>query len=144
MKMLLSVATLAVLLSGLTGCQSCDREPGCDNDRLFGLGSFHKKHFGFGRNDCDACGAGPVLDGGIGQASNCGCESHGRSAMMPVSTSGCGCNSGAVHQMPVTLNSGTAGYPAGTIMTETVPTPAPTLDGGYRPANPGLAVPGPG
>ena len=70
MKMLLSVATLAVALSGLTGCQSCGDQNRCDDDRMFGLGMFHKKHFGFGRNDCDTCStSGPMLDGGIGQAS---------------------------------------------------------------------------
>lgn len=142
MKMLLSLATLAVALSGLSGCQSCDQSPGCDDDRMLGLGMFHKKHFGFGhKNDCDACGAGPVLDGGIGQAPGCGCNNN--SAMMPVSTSGCDCNSGAVHGMPVNLNSGAGGLPAGTIVTESVPTPAPGLGGGFRGASPNMSTPGP-
>jgi hypothetical protein len=148
MKMLLSLATLAVALSGLTGCSSCGDQNPCDDNQMLGVGMFHKKHFGFGKKDCDTCGAGgPILDGGIGQAGGCGCNSRGASAMMPVSTSasGCGCNSGsgAIHEMPVTLNSGTAGLPAGTIVTESVPTPAPGLGGMYRGANPGMSTPGP-
>lgn len=144
MKMLLSLATLAVALSGLTGCQSCDQSNGCDDNQMLGLGMFHKKHFGFGKKDCDACSSGgPILDGGIGQASGCGCDSHGTSAMMPVSTSACGCNNGSMQGMPTSLNSGMGGLPAGTIVTESVPTPAPALGGMYRGANPGIAAPGP-
>ncbi len=134
MKMLLSVAALAITLSSLTGCQSCGDQNPCDDDRMLGLGMFHKKHFGLGKKDCDACGAGPVLDGGIGQA-GCGCNTS--SAMMPVSTSGCDCNSGAVHGMPVNLNSATGGLPAGTIVTESLPTPAPALGGSFGGATPG-------
>ena len=143
MKMLLSVAALAVMLSGLTGCSSCDRNP-CDDDRTFGIGMFHKSHFGFGKRDCDACGAGPVLDGGIGQA-GCGCDSPGRSAMMPVSTSACGCNSGSdgIPAMPISMNNAGPGLPAGTIVTETVPTPAPGMGGTFRGVNPGMGMPGP-
>jgi len=149
MKMLLSVAALAVMLSSLTGCSSCgdrnpcDRDP-CNDDRMFGLGMFHKSHLGFGKRDCDACGAGPVLDGGIGQAGGCGCDSPGRSAMMPVSTSACGCNSDAVPAMPVSLNNAGPGLPPGTIVTETVPTPAPGMGGTFRGTNPGIGLPGPG
>ncbi len=146
MKMLLSVAALAVILSSLTGCSSCgDRDP-CDDDRMFGLGMFHKSHFRFGKRDCDACGAGPVLDGGIGQAGGCGCDSPGRSAMMPVSTSACGCNCGsdAAPAMPVSMNSSAPGLPPGTIVTESIPSGAPVLDGGYRGSNAGGAIPGPG
>lgn len=140
MKMLLSVAAVAIALSGLTGCQSCGDQNPCDDDKMFGLGMLHKKHFGFGhKNNCDVCG--PALDGGIGQAPGCGCNTP--SAMMPVSTSGCDCNSGAVHGMPVNLNSGSAGLPAGTIVTETVPTPAPGLGSGFRGANPSMSTPGP-
>jgi hypothetical protein len=145
MKMLLPVAALAIALSSLTGCQSCGDQNPCDDDRMLGMGMFHKKHFGFGhgrKDDCDACGPGPVLDGRIGQAPGCGCNAP--SAMMPVSTSGgCDCNSGAVHGMPVSLNSGTGALPPGTIVTESVPTPAPSLGGGLRGANPGLPIPGP-
>lgn len=152
MKMLLSVASLAVLLSSLTGCSSCgDRNPcdnnPCDDDRMFGMGMFHKKHFGFGRKDCDVCSTGgPILDGGIGQAAGCGCDGPGRSAMMPVSTSACGCNCGSdtVPAMPVSLNNSGPGLPPGTIVTETVPTPAPAMGGAFPGTNPGIGLPGPG
>jgi len=150
MKMLL-LATLAVALSGLTGCQSCGDQNPCDDDRMLGLGMFHKKHFGFGKKDCDACstGAGPILDGRIGQAGGCGCESQGSSSMMPVSTSGngCGCgNSSMPHQqMPMSMSNGgeMSGMPAGTIVTESVPTPTPALGGMYRGASPSMSTPGP-
>ena len=143
MKMLLSVAALAFALSSLTGCQSCGDQNPCDDDRMLGMGMFHKKHFGFGKKDCDACStSGPILDGRIGQA-GCGCNSASSSAMMPVSTSGCDCNSGAMHGTQVNLNSGSMGLPAGTIVTESLPTPAPGLGGGYRGASPNMSSPGP-
>lgn len=153
MKMLLSVAALAITLSSLTGCQSCGDQNPCDDNRMMGLGMFHKKHFGMGKKDCDACStSGPILDGGIGQVSSgsgCGCESQGqgRSAMMPVSmsNSGCGCgNSSMPQSMPQGMGVGEmSGLPAGTIVTESLPTPAPGLGGGYRGANPGMTTPGP-
>ena len=150
MKKLLSLATLAVLLGAFTGCSSCDKTPGCDDDKMFGLGMFHKKHFGFGKSDCDSCGVagGPILDGGIGQsAGGCGCGSTGTSVSMPVQQSGCGCESGGVssQHMPVSMSSGgMSGLPAGTIVTESIPTPAGGLGGStFRGANPGMGVPGP-
>jgi hypothetical protein len=149
MKMLL-LATLAVALSGLTGCQSCGDQNPCDDDRMLGMGMFHKKHFGFGKKDCDACSTGgPILDGGIGQASGCGCESQGHSAMMPVSMSNnaCGCGNGSLpQQMPAGMSGGgeMSGLPAGTIVTESLPTPAQQpLGGMYRGASPNMATPGP-
>lgn len=149
MKMLF-LATLAVALSGLTGCQHCGDQNPCDDNQMFGMGMLQRKHFGFGhKKDCDACStSGPILDGGIGQASPCGCDSHGQSAMMPVSmsNSGCGCGNSSMSQaMPAGVSGGEmSGLPAGTIVTESLPTPAQQpLGGMYRGASPSMATPGP-